>query len=764
MWPLLDTLLVYDGLTVPEVWLWREGAFELYLRRGEGGYDRIEKSRSLPELDFARSSPASSPARTRTSRSAISPRRSATPAEPKGDERAVPGPRPGASHRRAGGRRPTVRLATRGMECGPGPTCARNRVSSSAPTSAQLDRRFGGAPGPTGIGCNEILLVPALLVGAERWIVAKTRKKSLYPTLLMQALQKHARVAVRSENHNQFLALFVDNGQLEPLKGPDWRVIIGRRGTGKTFLLKVFGSQADVEFQTNGVLSIYVSAQDCLVSPVGRTVHDDVRALAYFQTFMEHVTDRLTAHIDRILGSPGLVDRILGKASRKKEQLEELMLQILQLVQEGRPIAAFNEGEWTSASEVEILNQECRQAATNASLSNKNAALGVSAGAATSVKSSVAAREQRKRIHIPTPRYALVRDRMIKLLDCLGADHLDILIDEWSALDPTASTSIQPEFAELLKRTFHGDQRFSIKIATNRYQTRFSNRQAGADMRGLELGADIFGATNLDHANFDHESRRLFFLRLLFRRLSFCEPELQIFDAGRTGTPNDAFLRSIFRTERAFDELVRAAEGIPREFLIILNDLASRRGFSVDPLWEVEDVQRCIRERSVSNKDDMVDYSSEADQLLSRCIKDVVTRTGSRLFLVRCEDTDCIRSALEELLEKRLVHEVPGSRCPAAIRDRYDAFSIDYGLWLDWRVLLVGHEDDDPRRTGLGLENPAGNVIDVSPVVSERLRKCPHCDSSFSLDARSYLVRELCPSCFLPAGPSVARGSSARTA
>ena len=51
--PLLDKLLVYDGLAVPEVWLWRDGAFEPYLRRDGGGYDRIERSRFLPELDFA---------------------------------------------------------------------------------------------------------------------------------------------------------------------------------------------------------------------------------------------------------------------------------------------------------------------------------------------------------------------------------------------------------------------------------------------------------------------------------------------------------------------------------------------------------------------------------------------------------------------------------------------------------------------------------------------------------------------------------------
>jgi len=52
--PFLDKLEVYDGLEVPEVWLWRDHAFELYRRRSAGGgYDRVNASTFLPELDFS---------------------------------------------------------------------------------------------------------------------------------------------------------------------------------------------------------------------------------------------------------------------------------------------------------------------------------------------------------------------------------------------------------------------------------------------------------------------------------------------------------------------------------------------------------------------------------------------------------------------------------------------------------------------------------------------------------------------------------------
>lgn len=48
----VDRLAIYEGLGVPEVWLWRNGAFELY-RLGPDGYERREQSELLLDLDFA---------------------------------------------------------------------------------------------------------------------------------------------------------------------------------------------------------------------------------------------------------------------------------------------------------------------------------------------------------------------------------------------------------------------------------------------------------------------------------------------------------------------------------------------------------------------------------------------------------------------------------------------------------------------------------------------------------------------------------------
>jgi hypothetical protein len=331
----------------------------------------------------------------------------------------------------------------------------------------------------------------------------------------------------------------------------------------------------------------------------------------------------------------------------------------------------------------------------------------------------------------------------------LEIERFNILIDEWSVLDPTAGTSIQPEFADLLKRTFAGSNRISIKIATNRYQTRFSNRSAAGRYRGLEIDADIFEATNLDRALLTQENLDRFYEILLFKRLRHVAPAIERFDPDGIGEPDPEFIRSIFRDRRAFAELVKGAEGIPRDFVIIFKSLASHVGYSVGQLWTVRDVQQRIREKSVDGQGEM-EYQSEAGQLLAPCIKDVVTTTGSRTFIVRREDVSSLRISLDELLEKRLIHEVPRPEVVPEIRDNYQMYLVDYGLWLDWRNVVGQREDeleevDEP----FDLSRVADYVVDPRGIEMHDMVRCPHCAATFSIQSRAYQMRELCPECLL---------------
>lgn len=47
----IDKLAIYGGLGILEVWFWEKGRFSLYRLR-ETGYEKLERSEFLPEIDF----------------------------------------------------------------------------------------------------------------------------------------------------------------------------------------------------------------------------------------------------------------------------------------------------------------------------------------------------------------------------------------------------------------------------------------------------------------------------------------------------------------------------------------------------------------------------------------------------------------------------------------------------------------------------------------------------------------------------------------
>jgi hypothetical protein len=578
----------------------------------------------------------------------------------------------------------------------------------------------------------------------------RSPKPALYRDLIEAALRAHTKLPLRSENQRDYQDLFVDLKQLPFLDTPDWQVVFGRRGTGKTFLLKLLQEESEARVRTDRVLAIYVSAQDCRTSPTGRTVDDRTYAVGYFQTFIDLVVTRLTDHVEELLGKPGVLETVLGSQRRRKEEIEDLLLELLTLSQVGAPVAAFD-SVTHSQSESASEDHAARAAiGADARLLPAGVAAAAKASAARRFSRSASERSAVQREGPAVPRYALVRERLVELVGKLALARIDILLDEWSVLDPTAATSIQPEFADLLKRTFAGTPHLSIKIATNRYQTRFSNRGAGGSYRGLELDADIFEATNLDRALLDHDDLVSFYEELLYKRLVYQQPQLEVFDPERAGRPDEQFIRSIFRTRDSFEELVKGAQGIPRDFILLFNSLAQHAGYSVNPLWRGSFVRNRIRDKSVGGQAE-IEYQSEASQLLSRCIREVITRTNARTFVIRRADVQRHGAALDELLEKRLIHEYPRSELPGDVRSAYNGYLLDYGTWLDWaRTVQRDPSATDELLPRISTANIGKYTIDTAPIATSERLTCPHCGHVFEPSARSYQVRGLCPECFAP--------------
>jgi hypothetical protein len=575
-------------------------------------------------------------------------------------------------------------------------------------------------------------------------------KPGLYRDAIETALRAHTKLPLRSENQRHYQDLFVDINQLPFLDTPDWQVVFGRRGTGKTFLFKLLEEEGEGNVRRDGVLAIYVSAQDCRTSPTGRSVEDKTYALGYFQTFIDLVVTRLTDHVEALLGKPAFLEAFTGSQRRRREEIEDLLLELLTLAQVGAPIAAYETVTRSYRDSTSEMRGSDAGASVDVGIGKKGVSGRARASASRRFESGSTADRSVAHEGPAVPRYALVRDRLVRLVEKLHLGRIDVLLDEWSVLDPTAATAIQPEFADLLKRTLAGDRRLSVKIATNRYQTRFSNRGSGGSYRGLELDADVFEATNLDRALLDQDDLVWFYEELLYKRLVYQHRALEVFDPDGSGHPDEQFILSIFRNRKAFVELVKGAQGIPRDFILLFNSLAQHAGYSVNPLWRASVIRDRIRDKSVGGQAE-IEYHSEASQLLSPCIRDVVAQTNSRTFLMRRGDVQLRGSAVDELLEKRLIHEYPRSELPGDVRAAYSGYVLDYGIWLDWARTLQ-HDpsatDEIPR---ISHENAASYTIDTRPITGTDRLTCS-CGHVFEPSARSYQVRRLCPECFTPVG------------
>jgi hypothetical protein len=175
-----------------------------------------------------------------------------------------------------------------------------------------------------------------------------------------------------------------------------------------------------------------------------------------------------------------------------------------------------------------------------------------------------------------------------ELAASLSARRVWLILDEWSSVP----TDIQPYLGAFLVRCVLPVRAFTVKIAAIEQQTRFRETRADGSIIGLELGADI--AANVDLDEFmvfeqnEHRARS-FFRGLLFKHLSAGVESAE--RVPNLATEQDV-IRLGFTDVRAFDELVRAADGVPRDAINIAAKAALRAS---DRRISVPDVRAAAR-------------------------------------------------------------------------------------------------------------------------------------------------------------------------
>ncbi len=477
---------------------------------------------------------------------------------------------------------------------------------------------------------------------------------------------------------------FVDSGVAAALEAIDHQVLYGRRGTGKTHALRYLES----ELIERGEIALFVDLRT-VGSPDG--------------LFGE----------DRLTGSERAARLLVDVLGEVHNSILEAALEDDQLLEDKHFLARLDalSDAVTSirvSGEVEVTEESASQGSTtregglevNVSASPS---LGFHTGSGSSVESRDAERVTRRGTEQPRLNFTQVARALRELAESLRTRRLWLLLDEWSSVPQ----DLQPFLGEFLVRCVFPIQQFTVKIGAIEQQSTFRVEGKDGQQIGIELGADASANVDLDEFMVfeqNEERARDFFLGLFFRHLTLGVDESD--KVPRLDSERD-LVRLGFTERRAFDELVRSAEGVPRDAINIAAKAALRAGANV---ITVPDIRAAARSWFQSDKEAALRSREEASSLLNHIIDSVIRQRKARGFLVN--QRSARSSLLKGLFDARVLHLVRrGYSAQDEPGERYDVYVIDYGAYVDLILTnaaprgLFGAESDEMGGESSDLED-----------------------------------------------------------
>jgi hypothetical protein len=467
------------------------------------------------------------------------------------------------------------------------------------------------------------------------------------------------RAAKRAETSSECVLeqAFVPVGSLMAhLQSSDHHVLFGRRGTGKTHVLRYLRQEKIAD----GQLAVYVDLRR-IGSP------EDIYS-ANQEDFLPQATALLVDVVESIHGS--ICDQVLADSWGDR----------LERVSAGLDALAAAATRIRVVGEVEIERQQEERSDSGRSA---EMALAVSRDPGASV--TVARRAERSKRHLERTVHRGRESHHVLLgplsaaiqtiAEAIAPDELWLLVDEWSALP----LEVQPLMADLLRRTFLATGGVVVKISAVHGRSVFQSADTAV---GLELGADTAASLDLDDFLLfrnDAAATMDFYADLLFRHVSAIAGRLGVSEKDRLRrlTSPTALTRELFADEASFHHLVLGAEGVPRDALQIAA-LAAGMAYG-RPIGSTQ-VANATRDFYLRDKERQL--PRQAHEVFTNLIEHCA-RQKSRIIPLRRKG-ESNEKVIQRLYDARLIHRVRQgvSLDPQHPSDVYDVYVIDYGCFL----------------------------------------------------------------------------------
>lgn len=477
---------------------------------------------------------------------------------------------------------------------------------------------------------------------------------------------------------------FVDSGVADLLDTVDHQILYGRRGTGKTHAVSYLVAEAN----SRGHVALNI----------------DLRTVGSPDGLLDPETAPLAQRATRLLVDVlGQVRDGLFQAVFDNEDLyaDDHFVSKLDYL-----LAAITNVE--VSGDVELSREAETTEANNSGLSAR-ASLKATPTIEAKINTgrSVEGRDLRRETRRGSERLSLnfsdVARALRELAKTLSSRRIWLIFDEWSSVP----RDIQPYLGEFLNRCVLPLQPFTVKIAAIEQQSNFRTSTSSGELIGLELGADVGAALNLDDFlvfEQNEEHAREFFANLLFKHLTAGADEGMRVDG--LNRPTDV-IRLGFTDTRAFDELVRAAEGVPRDAIYITFQAATQ---ARDGKISVPVVRAAARNWYQADKARALNADPRPQRLLNWLVSNVIRGKRARGFLVNEQDTN--DTLLLKLFDARVLHIIRrGYSAQDQPGERFEVWLIDYGAYVD--LIQTNNEPEGLLPIDLGDDEQGYIGLDV---------------------------------------------------
>lgn len=471
---------------------------------------------------------------------------------------------------------------------------------------------------------------------------------------------------------------FVDSGVSAALLTTDHEVLYGRRGTGKTHALRYLETQ----LRDSGDVVVYLDLRT-IGSPEGLFGEVQVGA----EQRVARLLVDLLGQVHEELLTAAIYDDDLITDATFVDSLDSLLEAITSVRVEGT---------------IEVDEQATVARSTRAGAKLEVDVLKPTVTAAVDASDDASSTTQRRVRREGQERFRLVFGDVARALrriaDSLSAKRIWLLLDEWTSV-PTPD---QPLLGEFLVRCVLPLQRqFTVKIGAIEQQSQFRKHWDTGQTVGIELGADISATLNLDEFMVfeqNEDRARDFFQGLFVKHLSVGTERGE----GLEIANERDLIRQGFTDRRAFDELVRAAEGVPRD---AINIAAQAALLAQSDRISVPHVRSAARKWFEKDKESALQSKQQALDLLNWVVDEVIRGKRARGFLVNQRHAGT--GLLLELFDARVLHLVRrGYSSQDEPGERYNVYLIDYGAYVDLINTNYEPQGDLPAEEGAWVEVP----------------------------------------------------------